>query len=206
MKSDKPSTDPRTIRPVGRPTMPCRAGAAHRTLLLLATPAVLTVLLSGCTHAFITPANLRQPGVKRPRCNPARTIRRLSRKPQEGLDIIQVAAAALTTPFKKMGLWGWRDTGCDATVVGVPVRDAQHSSGGFYTIDLRLVSFEVEGKVAGSGRFLRIEISPDTKAQEVASSTSITPASTLRLSGPVVIDEDGPFLEVHPGDDFHLVK
>jgi hypothetical protein len=173
-----------------------------RALLLVVFP----LLVVGCTHASIVPADLRKPGVIRPRCNAARTLRRLSKKPQVGLDIVDIATSALTTPFKKLGLVGWRDTGCDAAVVGVPVREAQHSSGGFYTIDLRLLKFEVEGKLARPGRFLRIEISPDTKAKEVASKTSITTESKVTLGGPVVIDEDGPFLEVHPGNDFRVVN
>ena len=178
------------------------AGGSLGALLIV----VLPLLLTGCTHAFITPTSLHQPGAKRPRCHAASTLRRLSKKPQNGLDIVDIATSALTTPFKKLGLFGWRDTGCNAEVVGVPVREAQHSSGGFYTIDLRLLKFEVDGKLAKAGRFLRIEISPDTLAKDVASKTAITPKSKVYLGGPVVIDEDGPFLEIHPGSDFRVVN
>jgi len=173
-----------------------------RALLLGVSP----LLLAGCVHASIDPSTLRGPDVKRPRCNAARTLRRLSRKPQEGLDIVDIVTSGLTTPFKKLGIFGWRDTGCNAAVVGVPVREAQHSSGGFYTLDLRLSKLEIDAKRAKNGRFLRIEIFPDTKAKDVASSTAITTSSTVYLGGPVVIDADGPFLEVHPGSDFRVVN
>lgn len=166
----------------------------------------LLLLAGGCSHVFIVPGDLNHPGTaaatKRPKCNPSRTLRRLSKKPQSGLDFLDVASGALTDPLKKIGVFGWRDTGCNATLVGVPVRDAQHSSGGFWTLDLRLSKLEIEGQAAPQGRFIRIEVSPDTHAHEIASRTPIKAGTQLSVGGPVVIDEDGPFLEIHPGPDF----
>ncbi|MEO6324158.1 MAG: hypothetical protein ABIT01_01045 [Thermoanaerobaculia bacterium] len=176
-----------------------RAAPAARLLSL-----ALGLLLSGCAHTYIVPAELRQPGVKRATCHVARTLRRLSKKPQEGLDDIDVVTSALTTPIKKLGISGWWDTGCDAAVVGIPVRKAQGSSGGYFTLDLRLVKAEINGKQAKPGRFLRIEIWPKTKAQEIAAKREITPESRVTVGGPVVVDTDGPFLEIHPGADFQV--
>lgn len=164
----------------------------------------MPLLFQGCTHAFINPAELRQPGVKRPRCHAAHTLRRLLTKPQEGLDSVDIVTSVLTTPFKKLGLSGWKDTGCDATVVGVPVREAQASTGGHYTIDLRILKLEINGKESKPGRYLRIEILDGTKAKEVAARSKITPASKVSVGGPVVVDTDGPFLEIHPGSEFRV--
>ncbi len=54
-------------------------------------------------------------------------------------------------------------------------------------------------------RFLRLEVEPGTAAQAVCAANRIGPQTDLVLGGAVVIDTDGPFLEVHPEEDFRVV-
>ena len=139
-------------------------------------------------------------------CDPAATVGALSLEPRPPLSWLSRWIAVLTTPFKFLGISGWKETGCDARVVGVPVRPAQHSTDGFWTIDVELRLFQIGSVVAVSPRYLRIEVEPDTFAHEVCSLHPVGPATRLELSGPVVIDSDaGGFLESHPGDDFRIV-
>lgn len=138
-------------------------------------------------------------------CDPAGTIAQLSHKPQAALGWLSRLVAFFFTPFKRLGISGWKETGCTASAQGAPVRDAQHSTDGFWTIDLGLTAFVIAGQAAPPGRFIRIEVEPGTKAHDVCAATPVTRGATLNLGGPVVIDADGPFLEIHPDDDFHLV-
>jgi len=137
-------------------------------------------------------------------CDPAGTIEQLSHEPQPALGWLSRAVAFLTTPFKRLGISGWKETGCTAAAQGAPVRDAQHSTDGFWTIDLALASFVIGGQTASPGRFIRIEVEPGTRAHDVCAATRVVKGAAVLLSGPVVIDTDGPFLEIHPDDDFHL--
>ncbi|MEO8349724.1 MAG: hypothetical protein ABI610_12490, partial [Acidobacteriota bacterium] len=114
--------------------------------------------------------------------------------------------AVVTTPFKQAGVSGWKDTGCNAHGVGIAVRDAQESAGNFWTVDVRLTKLDVGGASAPADRYLRIEIWPKTRASAVAESGRIRKGTQIAFSGPVVIDEDGPFLEVHPDEGLRLVS
>ena len=89
---------------------------------------------------------------------------------------------------------------------GAPVRDAQHSTDGFWTIDVALAAFAIGETAADltSARFLRLEVEPGTAAHSVCSAHRIGPTVPLSFGGAVVIDTDGPFLELHPEDDFRL--
>src|SRR5262249_2128198 len=99
------------------------------------------------------------------------------------------------------------ETGCASEGRGRPVREAQHSTDGFWTIDVELSAFEIGGSPADLSRsaFLRLEIEPGTAAHEVCAARPIGPATALAFGGAVVIDEDGPFLEVHPDRDFQTL-
>lgn len=137
-------------------------------------------------------------------CDAAKTLGMLSTKAQDRLGWFATHFAFLTTPFKRLGISGWKETGCTAVALGVPVRDAQHSTDGFWTIDFNLQSFDVGGTTAGPDRFVRVEVEPETVAHGVCESTTIIAGMTVRFGGPVVVDEDGPFLEVHPEQDFQI--
>ena len=137
-------------------------------------------------------------------CDAARTLGMLSTKAQDKLGWFATHFAFLTTPFKRLGISGWKETGCTAVALGIPVRDAQHSTDGFWTIDFKLQSFDVGGTMAGPDRFVRVEVEPETRAHDVCEKTKIIADMAVRFGGPVVIDEDGPFLEVHPDQDFEI--
>jgi hypothetical protein len=115
--------------------------------------------------------------------------------------------AFLTTPFKFLGISGWQETGCQAMATGRPVRDAQHSTDGFWTIDVRLEEFRIGTDAADLSppKFVRLEVEPDTKAHDVCAGSKVTAGMRLAFGGAVVVDTDGPFLEVHPEDDFRIL-
>jgi hypothetical protein len=132
----------------------------------------------------------------------------LSLQPQKALSWFDRAIAFLTTPFKFLGISGWKETGCEANATGRPVRDAQHSSDGFWTIDVALTSFSI-GSAAPDPtppKFVRVEVEPETAAHAVCAARRITSATDIGFGGPVVIDTDGPFLEVHPDQDFRVLS
>ena len=137
-------------------------------------------------------------------CDGAKTLGMLSTKPQDKLGWFATHFAFFTTPFKRLGISGWKETGCTAVALGIPVRDAQHSTDGFWTIDFKLQSFDVGEMTAGPDKFVRVEVEPNTEAHRACEGTMVTAGMTVRFGGPVVIDEDGPFLEVHPDQDFKI--
>src|SRR5450631_3942608 len=98
-------------------------------------------------------------------CDASGTLAKLSTAPQGELSWFDRAIAFLTTPFKFLGVSGWKETGCEATARGRPVRDAQHSTDGFWTIDVRLEEFRIEADAAvlAPPKFIRLEIEPETK-------------------------------------------
>lgn len=137
-------------------------------------------------------------------CDPERTIARLSGIPPAELGWFSRAIAWFTTPFKFLGLSGWVDTGCAGSGRGRLVRDAQHSTDGFWTLDVALDSFEIGDLGAPAGRFLRLECEPETAAHRVCEGRTLLADELLRFGGPIVIDTDGPFLEIHPADQFEV--
>jgi hypothetical protein len=141
-------------------------------------------------------------------CDAPGTIGMLSAQPQAALSCFGRAIAFLTTPFKRLGISGWKETGCDAVATGRPVRGAQHSTDGFWTIDVRLESFAIgaAGLDPGRERYLRLEVEPKTAAHEVCAANRVLAGALLSFGGAVVIDTDGPFLEVHPEEDFRIVR
>jgi hypothetical protein len=140
------------------------------------------------------------------RCDAGATLARLSTSPQLALSWFDRAIAFLTTPFKFLGISGWEETGCAAKAAGRPVRDAQHSTDGFWTIDVALGSFAIGAAAAdlSSPRYVRLEVEPDTAAHAVCAATPIREGAALEFGGAVVVDTDGPFLEVHPEEDFRI--
>src|SRR5262249_53517151 len=119
----------------------------------------------------------------KPVCDSAGTIAKLSLEPQKALSWFDRALAFLTTPFKFLGISGWKETGCDAGASGGPVRDAQHSTDGFWTIDVALASFSIGGSSPEPAppRFIRVEVEPDTAAHTVCEARRITVGTDIRF-------------------------
>ena len=140
-------------------------------------------------------------------CDAQGTIAKLSAAPQPALSWFGRFIAFFTTIFKFLGIEGWQETGCEAEARGRPVRDAQHSTDGFWTIDIALSSFAIRGNAADPTppKFVRIEVEPRTSAHAVCGARRILAGTQLAFGGPVVIDTDGPFLEVHPDPDFRIL-
>jgi hypothetical protein len=138
-------------------------------------------------------------------CDAVRTLAMLSAAPQPSLGWFSRTFASVFTPFKRLGISGWKQTGCTAVAVGRTVRDAQHSTDGFWTIDVALDAFAIGGQPAPGGTFIRIEVEPQTKAHAVCDGSAIRAGAVVRFGGRVLIDTDGQgFLEVHPDQDFSL--
>ena len=141
-----------------------------------------------------------------PRCDPDRVFRLLRDRPNDGLSWFDRFVAFLTTPFKHLGISGWSPTGCAALARGAAVRDAQHSTDGFWTIDLRLSELSIRDLSAPPDRFLRVEVEPRTAAHEVCAGSRVLAGAMLEVGGEMVIDEDPPrFPEIHPDEDFRIL-
>lgn len=148
----------------------------------------------------------RESRVGTPRtCDPAGTTAKLSGTPQPALGWFSRVIAFVTTPFKFLGISGWIDTGCSGEGSGRLVRDAQHSSDGFWTVDVALKRFSIGGLETPPDRYLRLECEPGTAAHGVCADRPLLAGQTLRFGGPIVVDTDGPFLESHPDNDFEVV-
>jgi hypothetical protein len=123
-------------------------------------------------------------------------------------------AALVSTPAKAAlpgGVPGsWRSTACSASGVGRLYQEARHSQDGFWTVDVELLSFEVDGVKKPEGqRFLRLEVKPARfgggRAHDFFDQQSVAVGEAVKFEGPVFVDNDGPFLEVHPVDVFEKV-
>src|SRR5262249_42442101 len=113
--------------------------------------------------------------------------------------------AIVSTLFKRAGISGWSPTGCVALARGAAVRDAQHSTDGFWTIDIRLSDLTIGDRSAPPDRFLRVEVEPGTAAHEVCARSRILEGARLEVGGEVVIDNaPPPFPEIHPDDQFEV--
>jgi len=140
-----------------------------------------------------------------PLCHAEATVAMLSHAAQPSLSWFSRLVAILTTPFKRLGISGWKETGCIAEGEGVPVRPAQHSTDGFWTVDLHLSSLCIGTVIAPRDRYLRLEVEPGTDAHDVCERIPVTSSSQVSFGGVVVVDTDGPFLEVHPDHDFRVI-
>jgi hypothetical protein len=140
-------------------------------------------------------------------CNPDWVIGHLGRHPEARLDPASRDIGFLTTPAKRLGFGGWVDTGCEASAKGWPVRDAQHSTDGFWTIDVKLQEFVIQGrKMAGNQpRWVRIEVEPKTPAHQKAGART---NQFISFHGHVLIDthHGDELIEVHPFDVMTLAQ
>jgi hypothetical protein len=135
--------------------------------------------------------------------DPGYIIQHLSTSEQHRLNCFDEVVAFFSTPFKRLGISGWTKTGCSAGGRGSPVRDAQHSTDGFYTIDVKLITLAVASWkqtaiLPRPGHFLRLEVEPGTPAHHTCFHRLPKAGDTILFQGVVLIDRDGPFYEVHP--------
>jgi hypothetical protein len=132
----------------------------------------------------------------------------LDRTRQPALSSFDEAIAFITTPvFKQfLGIEGWDETGYVADGRGIPVRDAQHSTDGFWTVDVEIEFFRILGLVRwGPGLFIRLEIRPGRLAHGVCQvHNGIKAGQKIAFKGPVLLDHDASFLEVHPTNQWFL--
>ena len=153
----------------------------------------------------------RESGAPSYNCNPfwvENELRHTSNGPLSGFD---QAAAWIATPFKRAGISSWVTSGCIGTATGSPVRSAQHSTDGFWTIDVLLNSLIVKDRslqtyswpLNASGRYVRIEVEPISGSQSHAYCDSHPIGfSQLTTAGAIWIDNDAEtWPEVHPGKD-----
>ena len=158
-------------------------------------------------HLWYYGGTARPGAILEPRsCDADGTIAKLSGAPPPALGWFSRLIAWFTTPFKFLGISGWEDTGCSGEGRGRLVRDAQHSTDGFWTVDVSLEGFAIGALPAPHGRFLRLECEPGTAAHRACASLRLRARDDLRFGGPVVVDTDGPFLEIHPADDFEVIE
>lgn len=111
----------------------------------------------------------------------------------------------LSTEFHGPG--SWAPTGCFAAGVGVPMRRAQHSTDGLYTIDLKLEWLDVNGQQLGIAdqRYIRLEVLPGRPAHGSVRRRRPSANDFVWFRGPLVWDNDrdcpnfcGGHMEVHP--------
>jgi hypothetical protein len=141
-----------------------------------------------------------------PACDPAGVFRLLRDRPNDALSWLDRVLAFLTTPFKRLGISGWARTGCVALARGTAIRDAQHSTDGFWTIDLALSELSIGEASAPPDRYLRVEVEPGTKAHDVCAEWTVTSGARLEVGGEIVVDDDPPpFPEIHPDERFRIL-
>jgi hypothetical protein len=141
-------------------------------------------------------------------CEAVETLSMLSEEPRPRLSWLVRFLSLLTTPFKRLGISGWSETGCDGRGTGSPVRDAQYSTDGFWTIDVALSDFKIGARRAdlSSPLFLRLEIEPGTRAHAVCEARDVREGDVVTFAGAIVIDRDADFLEIHPDADFAVAS
>src|SRR5665213_1639147 len=135
-------------------------------------------------------------------CNPSFILSHLGTRPEDALNSVDEGIGVFTTPLKRAGISGWVDTGCDADAKGMPVRDAQHSTDGFWTVDVELTAMTINGRPLTDHRFVRIEIEPGTAAHAAAGNVPPRAHVPIAFHGHVLIDthHGAELVEVHPAD------
>jgi hypothetical protein len=154
---------------------------------------------------------------RRPPCNAAIEIHHFMAVKKDALDSKAKLAGFITTPLKYIstgfdGFAAWRDTGCNASGVGIPVRTAQHSTDGLYTVDVALRSAEVNGFKVPLPAFVRLEVKPGRPAHASMRERLPQPTDVIRFSGPLVWDKDKDcphhcdgHMEIHPFERIEFV-
>jgi hypothetical protein len=140
-------------------------------------------------------------------CSSRWVFNHLGDHPEDKLDSVSKVIGLFSTPLKNLGFGGWVNTGCQATAKGWAVRDAQYSTDGFWTIDVKLQSFTIDGKTAPTDKqkFVRIEVEPNTPAHAKA---KVKANQFIQFNGRILIDthHGEKLIEVHPYDRITLIK
>ncbi len=131
----------------------------------------------------------------KPACNPGRELDRLMTVPKNTLGDGDRFAGALSTPSKYLssifdGVGAWEMTGCDAVGYGKTIRDAQLSTDGFWTADLKIICFDVQGQrsQATPDRYIRLEIIPGTQRTNQRPITCFDRTTSCSFQGPMMWD------------------
>lgn len=128
----------------------------------------------------------------------------LSANPQPKLPWYARWFAFLTTPFKFLGIKGWTDTEEVGLGRGV-IWNIQHSTDGFYTIDVQLYGLKINNEVVPVvNQFIRLEVEPCTEAHAYCKAMKLQQLEVISFGGKIYIDADGPFLEIHPTNELIL--
>jgi LysM domain len=144
-----------------------------------------------------------------PTCNPGEQLGRLMTVPKKTLDDPSRLLGAASTPAKYIsslfdGYGAWEPTGCDGVGIGRPVREAQLSTDGLWTVDVAISDFDIQGSQAPPGRYVRLEVFPSTDAHASIDGHTPTSADVIRFRGPMMWDKDtdsehpNGHMEVHP--------
>lgn len=145
-----------------------------------------------------------------PDCNPQEQFGRVMTIPKKTLDDPSRLVGAASTPFKYLssivdGYGAWEPTGCDAVGIGRPVREGQISTDGFWTVDLAISKFTIQGTEEDpTGRYIRLEIIPGTDAHDSVAARTPEPSDVIGFRGPMMWDKDTDsdhphgHMEVHP--------
>lgn len=144
-----------------------------------------------------------------PNCNPQEQINRLMSVPKKTLsDFDRMAGMVSTTGKYLISIFdmgsGWEPTGCDAVGVGRPIRDAQNSSDGIWTVDVAIAKLQVGDKFAPTGRYIRLELLPGRDSSRSAAAHPPGPNDLIGFKGPLVWDKDTDgdhphgHMEMHP--------
>lgn len=138
-------------------------------------------------------------------CSAQWVIEHLGEHPENELDAVDKTLGLFSTPLKNLGFGGWVNTGCQASAKGWAVRDAQHSTDGFWTIDVKLQEFKIDGKniPTNQQKFVRLEVEPNTPAHAKA---KVKANQFIQFGGRVLIDthHGDELIEVHPYDAIML--
>ncbi|GEM_PF-3160289 len=109
------------------------------------------------------------------------------------------------TPMKNIGIFGWTDYCTEACGIGkvLQVARARH---GFYTVDMELSEFAVQGQPTrlDGRRFIRVEMHGKPTKESLRLPQE---GDAVRICGKLMWDADG-FLEIHPrtGGDVQLAS
>jgi hypothetical protein len=133
----------------------------------------------------------------------------LDTRPQPPLKWYDEAFAFFFTPVGKefLGIEGWDETGYIADGRGKLIRDAQHSTDGFWTTDVEIIFFRILALVRQPPPklYIRLEIRPGRLAHATCEAhNGIKAGQIIAFKGPVLLDHDASFLEVHPTNIWFL--
>ena len=97
-------------------------------------------------------------------------LQNLSAQPQGGLSLFDEDIAFFTTPFKRLGAFGWTRTGCSAGGKGNQSAQRSIPTDGFWTIDVKIITLAVTSNhgtgqlIRPTSAYLRLEVEPGNTA------------------------------------------